>query len=87
MPHPRINKAIKGDYVRVASYPGIDKGKKALDMAGWVAVKDIKKAVRINDGKDGLQITLKSQVAPLMLRGPNLNNTEAGLRKRGIGSV
>ena len=87
MPHPRMNPAVKGDYIRIGFYPGIDKGKKSLDMAGCVKLTDIKKAVRINDGQDGLQIHLKSQVQPLTLRGPNLNDAEAGLRKKGIGSV
>ena len=87
MPHPRINPAVKGDYVRISSYPGIDKGRKSLDMAGYIKLTDIKKAVRINDGRDGLQITLKSQVQPLTLRGPDLNAAEARLRKKGIGSI
>ena len=88
MPHPRINKNLKGDYVRVASFAGVDKGKKSKDMAGWVAVSNIKKAVRVVDGQgDSLQITLKSQGPPLVLRGPNLNDAEAKLRKKNIPSA
>ena len=81
MPHPRINPALAGEYVRVGDYPGeLLSGE--IDRPGWIKLSEIQNVRR--DG-DKLRFKFKKPGRPDHVSdSPHKSLIETNLRKKGV---
>ena len=81
MPHPRINPALAGEYVRVGDYPGeLLNGE--IDRPGWIKLSEIQN-VRRDGGKLRFKFK-KAGRADHVCDSPHKDLIETNLRKKGV---
>ena len=80
MPHPRINPALVGEYVRIGDYPGavLPRG---VDRQGWIKVDEIQRVVK---AAGELRFVFKDARPQHVHRGPHLALVEQKLRAKGV---